>query len=433
MSGQDSWGVRVQGNNNVLESIKSHNNDAPGFFITSGANNLILNCDSHNNYDVLEGGGSGDGFGCHSSGGGNILRGCRSYDNSDDGFDFINAAGSCTVQNSFAFRNGFIPGTTTAAGNGAGFKAGGYGSPPVVPASGAATHTVENCVAFGNRAEGFYANHHPGRINFYNNTAVRNPQNFNMLADAGFPSSHVIRNNIAMTGTAITNLTGGTDTFNSWTLSVTVSAADFASVDETLALAPRAADGSLATTAFMHLVAGSDLIDVGTDVQLPFVGSAPDLGAFEFGAVVVTTGTGGATGAGGATGIGGMTGAGGTRVTGAGGSTATGSGGSVVTGGGGSTVTGAGGSVVTGGGGSTGSTGTGGRGAGGSSGGSAAGSSGGEAGAGGGEITGASGGCTCATADIGGGGTAGALLSSLLLAIALRVRRRRHRSAGGRA
>ena len=49
--------------------------------------------DSHNNYDVLESGGSGDGFGCHSSGGNNILRGCRSYDNSDDGYDFINAAG----------------------------------------------------------------------------------------------------------------------------------------------------------------------------------------------------------------------------------------------------------------------------------------------------------------------------------------------------
>jgi hypothetical protein len=81
-----------------------------------------------------------DGFGCHSSGGGNVLSGCRAYDNSDDGFDFINAAGSCTVEMAFAFRNGC-----------AGFKAGGYGSPLNVPSTGAATHTVRQCVAFGNR------------------------------------------------------------------------------------------------------------------------------------------------------------------------------------------------------------------------------------------------------------------------------------------
>ena len=32
----------------------------------------------------------------------------------------------------------------------------------------------------------------------------------------------------------------------------------------------------------MKLVAGSDLIDKGIDVGLPFNGSAPDLGAFEY-------------------------------------------------------------------------------------------------------------------------------------------------------
>jgi MYXO-CTERM domain-containing protein len=422
MSGQDSWGVRIQGNSNILERLNIHNNDAPGLFITSGSNNLVLNCDSHNNYDVLEGGGSGDGFGCHSSGGNNILRGCRSYDNSDDGYDFINAAGPCIAQSSYSFRNGFVPGTTTAAGNGAGFKAGGYGSPPVVPATGAATHTVENCVASGNRAEGFYANHHPGTINFYNNTAFNNPQNFNMQADAGFPSSHVIRNNIAMApGSLISNLSGGTDTFNSWTLSVTVSAADFMSMDiNNLALAPRNADGSIPSNAFMRLVAGSDLIDKGTDVGLPFVGTAPDLGAFEFGAVV--TGSGGASGSGGATGAGGMTGgAGGT--TGAGGARAgtggmTGGGTAGMTGGGSAGMTG-GGTAGTTGGGAGGSTSGG---TAGSTGSGAGGSSGGQAGAPG--VTGgASGGCACA---LGGSDSALSSLAAAMVAlIALRLRRRR--------
>jgi parallel beta-helix repeat protein len=317
-SGQDSWGVRIQGSNNILENLDVHNNDAPGIFITSGADNLILNCDSHHNYDVLESGGSGDGFGCHASGGGNVLRGCRSYDNSDDGFDFINASGSCTVEQSVSFRNGYVPGTTTAAGNGAGFKAGGYGSPPSVPTTGAATHTVRQCVAFGNRAQGFYANHHPGQINFLNNTAFNNPVNYNMLADSGYPSSHVLRNNVAMaSGTAISNLTGGTDSFNSWSLSVTVSTADFVSVDQAEALTARTADGSLPSIGFLHLVADSDLIDKGTDVGLPYSGAAPDLGAFEYGATA-----GGATSTGGTASVAGAANAGGGAL--AGGATSTG-------------------------------------------------------------------------------------------------------------
>jgi MYXO-CTERM domain-containing protein len=77
---------------------------------------------------------------------------------------------------------------------------------------------------------------------------------------------------------------GGTDEFNSWTSAVQVTAADFMSMDKALALMPRQADGSLPNVPFMQLVAGSDLIDHGQDVGLPFTGSAPDLGAYEFGA-----------------------------------------------------------------------------------------------------------------------------------------------------
>ncbi len=165
--GQDSWGVRIRGNGNVLELLNVHHNEAPGIFITSGSDNLILNCDSHHNYDVLENGGSGDGFGCHSTGAGNVIRGCRGYDNSDDGFDFINAPGACTVEDSWAFRNGYVPDTNTAAGNGAGFKAGGYGLDPGDFPAQIPRHVVKRCVAWGNRSQGFYANHHPGAIDCF--------------------------------------------------------------------------------------------------------------------------------------------------------------------------------------------------------------------------------------------------------------------------
>ena len=73
----DSWGVRIRGSNNIIEQLNVHHGEAPGIFIASGGNNLILNCDSHHNYDPLEDGGNGDGFGCHSTGGDNVMRGCR--------------------------------------------------------------------------------------------------------------------------------------------------------------------------------------------------------------------------------------------------------------------------------------------------------------------------------------------------------------------
>jgi len=352
-AGQDSWGVRIRGNNNIVERINSHHHQAPGIFITSGANNLILNCDSHHNFDPLDNppGGSGDGFGCHSPGDGNVIRGGRGYDNSDDGYDFINADGTCIVEQSFAFRNGWEPDTNPrrAAGNGAGFKSGGYGSPPD-PAGDAAIHTVRQCVAFGNRSQGFYANHHNGRIIFYNNTSFNNSTNYDMLADSGFPSDHLLRNNVAFgTGGTITRLTGGNDTSNSWNLGVMAAAADFVSVAEADALAPRQADGSLANNGFARLVMGSDLIDKGVNVMLPFTGTAPDLGAYEFGAPIGgNPGTGGSAGAGGAATAGSPSGGAGS---GAGGTSAGAAGSSTV---GGSTVGGSsgasqGGSTATGG------------------------------------------------------------------------------------
>jgi hypothetical protein len=69
---------------------------------------------------------------------------------------------------------------------------------------------------------------------------------------------------------------------NSWNLSVTVNAADFVSLLESAAVAPRQPDGSLPNNGFARLVSGSDLIDKGVDVGIPFTGIAPDLGAYEF-------------------------------------------------------------------------------------------------------------------------------------------------------
>src|SRR6186713_627347 len=295
-SGEDSWGLRIRGSNNVIELMNVHHNEAPGIFITSGSNNLILNSDSHHNYDVLEDGGSGDGFGCHSTGTGNVMRGCRGWSNSDDGYDFINAPGACTVEHSWAWRNGWIPDTNTAAGNGAGFKAGGFGLDTGTFPSTIPVHVVRHSVAWSNRSQGFYANHHPGRIDFLNNTAYDNARNYDMLDDVG-EGTHFLRNNIAFgSGGDLANSTSDDAEYNSWNGGVSLSEADFESLSDTGTDGPRQADGALPNVPFLHLVEGSDLIDAGIDVGLAYNDAAPDIGAFETGEGAATDGTNGAGG-----------------------------------------------------------------------------------------------------------------------------------------
>jgi hypothetical protein len=173
----------------------------------------------------------------------------------------------------------------TAAGNGSGIKAGGFGLdassfPDVVP-----RHVVRFNVTFGNRSSGFYANHHPGGIDWIGNTAFDNPRNFDLLADVG-AADHRLRNNLAVApGQAVARQTAGEidDAFNSWSLPVEVGSADFVSMTEAEALSARDAAGKLQSSGFLRLRDESDLIDQGEDVGFAFNGAAPDLGAFESG------------------------------------------------------------------------------------------------------------------------------------------------------
>jgi hypothetical protein len=439
----ESWCVYVTGgSNNVFEQLDAHHNNGPGFFVQKGGNNLFLNCDSHENEDTMTSNGDGqsaDGFGCHPGAGetGNVFRGCRAWWNSDDSWDFINASEVCTVENSWAWYAGYKPDAVSnggpvslSAGNGNGFKGGGYGDPQTDVPTPTPQHVIRFNVAFYNKASGLYANHEIVSPYFYNNTLFNNGVQVNMLGLDGttVTSVGILRNNLAYTnnGKSLTSeMTHGgpiSDTFNSWdsSLGVTVSDADFQSLsfkppascpeafkpggtpccppDDMTCFAgmasARQADGSLPVLPFLRLAANSDLIDKGTNLGFAYVGKAPDLGAFEYGA------TGGSTGG---TAFGGRVGSGGTAGgAGRGGGTggALGSGGGPATGGvpgtGGTTATGAGGGVPATGG-QPGSGGTG-------------------PGAGGG-----SGGCSCNAA----GGLPSGLLLAPVLALILARRRRR--------
>lgn len=287
----ESWGVWVNGNHNVFEQLDLHHNMGPGLFIKDGGWNLVLNSDSHHNYDPYTSNGAGqsaDGFGAHISAGhpGNVFRGCRAWANTDDGFDLINAYSPVTIEYSWAWQQGYLPGTHEPLkdGNGNGIKAGGY-SGRYVP--NGVKHTVRFSVAFDNKVSGFYANHHPLALDFFNNTAFGNGIEFNMLGigPGGEPLYlGTLRNNLAL-GTApgkpVLKVAGADSANNSWDLGLTPLAADFESVSMSGWDAPRQPDGSLPVLPIMHPRAGSALVDKGIDVGLPFKGAAPDLGAFE--------------------------------------------------------------------------------------------------------------------------------------------------------
>ena len=313
----------------IFESLNLHHNSGTGIFINAGTGgHLILNSDAHDNYDPNSNQGMGqnaDGFGVHYQMTGNrtTIRGCRAWWNSDDGYDLINHEVSVTVEYSWAMGNGYANyGTTNPPdGNGNGFKMG--------SSKTGVRHLVQGNVAWKNKASGFYANHSTGGNTWYNNTSFQNGTQYNMLASpADMPDvtitltgalAHIMRNNIGFPNRN-SNMTGVDTMFNSWDLNLTPANADFASVSDPSAptsgqamgmsiessgaLGPRAPDGSMPKVDFLKLAMGSKMIDKGTDVGLSFVGSAPDLGAYEYGAAT-TTGTGGASGGAGTTGAGG--------------------------------------------------------------------------------------------------------------------------------
>ncbi len=293
MNTRSNTGLSVGGgaHHDIFEQLDIHHNFGTGLFInTTTGGHQVINCDSHDNYDPYSHQGDGenaDGFGVHyqKTGDVTIFRGCRAWWNSDDGWDFISQEVPVVVENSWAMGHGYINSGTGQAGNGNGFKIG--------SSKTGIRHIVRNNVAWGNRASGFYANHSAGGNDWLNNTSYNNGTQFNLLASSWDANgnrtdgviltgdkAHKMRNNISFP-LDNTNMQGVDSSFNSWDLGLKPSNADFLSASADGLTGPRGPDGSLPSTNFMKLSPGSALIDVGTDVGIPFAGSAPDLGAYE--------------------------------------------------------------------------------------------------------------------------------------------------------
>ena len=161
--------IGVSGSNNIFDLLVIHGCGDTGLQITASssdatndakaANNLVLNCDSYENLDQPTNGENADGFAAKLRiGPGNVFRGCRAWNNADDGWDFFASDDVVTIDNCWAFLNGKVLSGTNTAGDGNGFKLGGA---PSGAGEGGAVHIVKNSYAFDNRACGFVRNNNP--------------------------------------------------------------------------------------------------------------------------------------------------------------------------------------------------------------------------------------------------------------------------------
>lgn len=282
VKGSADNGIYVAGSNNMIELCVTHNNRDSGLQIGRSsstvtsfsqwpANNLILNCESYDNYDGPPGvGENADGFACKlTSGNGNVFRGCISHNNIDDGWDLFTKTatgpiGPVTIEACISYNNGTLTtGVTNPNGDRNGFKLGGDGI--------AVNHTITRSIAFGNGHHGFTDNNNPGNITVRNNTSVNNAQsNFNFRTgstatftnNASFNSGSSDSTNGTLTGT--TNLFWKNSKSDNNGGTKVISAADFVTLTPPSGGFTRNADGSINLGNFALLAPGSDLINGGT-------------------------------------------------------------------------------------------------------------------------------------------------------------------------
>jgi uncharacterized protein YjdB len=270
----------------------------------------IINCDVYNCFDPYsaEPGNGADGIKQWNFGQNNIVyvSGNRVWNCSDDGFDL---GGSCYVEisNNWSWGHCF-----EGAMDGNGFKFGAVSD----AVTGVRRLVRNNIAAFnvGQGGTGFfdleYASYYRNNSRVYNNTIYKCGKGITVSENTLYPdySLSVYKNNIVYGTTTID--AGGRpyhldvhdwygESHNTWdyseagslanwvpTDSVTVTDADFVSLDPSEMEWPRKADGSLPDINFLKLAPGSDLIDAGTDIGVPYGGVAPDIGYKEFSTMV---------------------------------------------------------------------------------------------------------------------------------------------------
>ena len=297
VQGAGDNGFYIAGSNLFVEQCTARWNCDSGFQLKVGSNNYVLNCDSYENFDYETAGGNADGFADkqYTNTGTNTYKGCRSWRNSDDGWDSYEKVGNTVYDSCWCYSmapaqydmtnhiryatdktyiDGFANHIIPNGGNGNGFKMGGNYT--------ANNATAHHCIAVSNLVKGFDQNNNDGIMTVYNCTSYNNGSNY------GYSNSSygtlIIKNcaSLSSKGSNTFACKTVTQAFNTWNSGFSCTSSDFASLDYTQILNPRQADGSLPEITLLHLVATSVMIDKGTNLGYPFSGTAPDLGAFEY-------------------------------------------------------------------------------------------------------------------------------------------------------
>ncbi len=289
-------GFNIGGSNNIIEGCVVYDCNNDGFSLAgTAANNLILNCDSHHNWEWGKDGNNGDGFSAKSGSAVNYYRGCRAWNNSDDGWDVYGSSSPILIDSCYSFKNGYnvFEFSGTWKGNGNGFKLGGGGG-----ATANAENIVTNSVAFINRSKGFDHNHNVKGQTIINCTAYDNKNtdngnfSFYEAITAGTLGKNILRNNLSYKGKDCNLVAGTEEITNSWNLGLTFTDDMFVNLDadnfDKIERDPYTY--KLPDTGLFKLKSNNPAIDSGTPQtnimygkgDLPFIGNKPDLGAFEY-------------------------------------------------------------------------------------------------------------------------------------------------------
>jgi hypothetical protein len=198
VTGTARFGINVSGHHNIVERCRAHENQSTGIQLSAPASyNLILDCDSYRNFDRPTRGENADGFGAKFQiGPGNVIRGCRSWENADDGFDLWRAPHPVRIENCLAYRNGLnLWGIDGFTGNGNGFKVGG----DFVTAA----HTIIGCTAIDQPKRGFDQNNNTAGLVIEHCTAIHCLIGFSFTLATKDGHPHVLRDNVGWDAPAV--------------------------------------------------------------------------------------------------------------------------------------------------------------------------------------------------------------------------------------
>lgn len=235
---------------NYYNGLSTHDNYETGFQLEgASSNNTVLNLDSYRNRDPRKNGESADGFACKSgTGEGNSLRNARLWDNVDDGLDLFMFGSPVTIEEVYAWGNGYNRwGFSPFEGDGNGFKLGITDNPP-------ANHVIRNSIAFANFKKGFIDNGNPGSLTFERNTAWNNGDvGFNMRSSSSKMTGNIAAVNVGSAQVSLVSTV--TASGNSWQ-SGTWSNGSFASVDASTLKGARGSDKKVKGSNFLIPTSG---------------------------------------------------------------------------------------------------------------------------------------------------------------------------------